>query len=456
MEGSQSRDEKSLQRLQLLEDCFFDPRSELNIDGMLDTIQALVMDCDHAALRRMKNIDAFLQKYEKAAAKIINCRMKVEDFSIIKTIGRGAFGEVQLVRHKSSKQVYAMKVLSKFEMIKRSDCAFFWEERHIMAYNNSEWIVQLHFAFQDARYLYMVMEYMPGGDLVNMMNNSLDVLESWAQFYCAEVVLAVDTIHTMGFVHRDIKPDNMLLDMRGHLKLADFGTCMRMDKNGLVRSEIAVGTPDYLSPEVLQSPDGVGLYGRECDWWSVGVVLYELLAGKLGKQGDLSCRSPSQIVVTLWYIQFTILAVVCPGETPFYAESLVGTYGNIMDYKSSLQFPDDIEFSQEAKDLICSFLKDRTERLGRNGVEEIKRHPFFKNDQWTFDNIQESSERETNNNMAATGVPPIVPELSGDDDASNFMEIEKDISTNENFPPTKTFAANHLPFIGFTYSKDYE
>lgn len=112
--------------------------------------------------------------------------------------------------------------------IKRSDSAFFWEERDIMAHANSQWIVQLHFAFQDQKYLYMVMDYMPGGDLVNLMSN-YDVPEKWAKFYCAEVVLALDAIHLMGFVHRDVKPDNMLLDKYGHLKLADFGTCMRMD-----------------------------------------------------------------------------------------------------------------------------------------------------------------------------------------------------------------------------------
>lgn len=223
-----------------------------------------------------------------------------------------------------------------------------------MAYANSDWIVKLHQAFQDDRYLYMLMDYMPGGDLVNLMSN-YDVPEKWAKFYCAEVVLAVDTIHSMGFVHRDVKPDNMLLDKNGHVKLADFGTCMKMDADGLVRSDTAVGTPDYISPEVLKSQGGEGLYGRECDWWSVGVFLYEMLIG----------------------------------DTPFYADSLVGTYGKIMDHKNALNFPDDIDISKEAKHLICSFLTDRSQRLGRTGVKEIMCHPFFRNDQFTFENIRE-------------------------------------------------------------------
>ncbi|KFM72131.1 Rho-associated protein kinase 1, partial [Stegodyphus mimosarum] len=313
------------QRLLQLESRLIEVKSEINVDGLLDTVQALYLDCDHPALRRMKNVESFLQRYERSANVIVTCRMKPEDFTVIKTIGRGAFGEVQLVRRKSTKHVYAMKLLSKFEMIKRSDSAFFWEERFIMANANSEWIVKLHFAFQDHKYLYMVMDYMPGGDLVNLMSN-YDVPEKWARFFCAEVVLAVDAIHAMGFVHRDVKPDNMLLDKHGHLKLADFGTCMRMGPDGLVRSDTAVGTPDYISPEVLKSQGGEGLYGHECDWWSVGVFLYEMLIG----------------------------------DTPFYAESLVGTYGKIMDHKNSLSFPDDVEISPEAKNLICSFLTERT------------------------------------------------------------------------------------------------
>ena len=111
------------------------------------------------------------------------------------------------------------------------------------------------------RYLYMVMDYMPGGDLVNLMSN-YEVPLKWAMFYTAEVVLALDAIHSMGFVHRDVKPDNMLLDASGHLKLADFGTCMKMGADGMVRSETAVGTPDYISPEVLRSQGGMGEYGE--------------------------------------------------------------------------------------------------------------------------------------------------------------------------------------------------
>ena len=141
-----------------------------------------------------------------------------------------------------------------------------------MAFADSEWIVKLHYAFQDHRFLYMVMEYLPGGDLVGLMT-STDISEEWARFYTAELVLAVDTVHRMGYIHRDVKPDNMLIGKDGHVKLADFGTCVPMLRDGRVRCSTAVGTPDYISPEVLKSQGTEGVYGREVDWWSVGVFL---------------------------------------------------------------------------------------------------------------------------------------------------------------------------------------
>uniref|UniRef100_A0A674MUX9 non-specific serine/threonine protein kinase n=1 Tax=Takifugu rubripes TaxID=31033 RepID=A0A674MUX9_TAKRU len=371
-----------------------------------DGLDALVYDLDFPALRKNKSIDNFLNRYKETINKIRDLRMKAEDYEVVKVIGRGAFGEVQLVRHKFTSKVYAMKLLSKFEMIKRSDSAFFWEERDIMAFADSSWVVQLFCSsFHHDRYLYMVMEYMPGGDLVNLMSN-YDVPEKWARFYTAEVVLALDGIHSMGFIHRDVKPDNMLLDKTGHLKLADFGTCMKMNKDGMVRCDTAVGTPDYISPEVLKSQGGDGYYGRECDWWSVGVFLYEMLVG----------------------------------DTPFYADSLVGTYSKIMNHKNALTFPDDSDISNDAKNLICAFLTDREVRLGRNGVDEIKRHPFFKNDQWTWENIRDTA-------------APVVPELSSDIDTSNFDDIEEDRGEEETFPVPKAFVGNQLPFVGFTYYK---
>lgn len=146
----------------------------------------------------------------------------------------------------------------------------------------------------------------------------------------------------------------MLISANGHIKLADFGTCIRMNKDCLVRCSMAVGTPDYISPEVLRSQGGEGVYGREVDWWAVGVFIYEMLFG----------------------------------ETPFYAESLVQTYSKIMDHTKQLKFPGDVKVSNSAKDIIRSFLSEPNVRLGRDGISEIRGHAFFKNTGWTFDTIQ--------------------------------------------------------------------
>ncbi|KAK6051785.1 kinase domain protein, partial [Cooperia oncophora] len=381
-----------------------DPRSPLNIESLLDAITALLIDCKIPSLMRIKSIDSFITRYQQVIEQVSQHRLKGSDFRLLKVIGRGAFGEVQLVRHTQTNCVYAMKLLNKDDMIKRSDSAFFWEERDIMAHANSDWIVRLHYAFQDQRYLYMVMEYMPGGDLVNLMT-TYDVPEKWTRFYAAELVEALAALHSMGYIHRDVKPDNMLISRSGHIKLADFGTCVKMNKNGVIKCSTAVGTPDYIAPEILQNQGKEAEFGTEVDWWAVGVFIYEMLIG----------------------------------ETPFFAEALVSTYSNIMDHKNSLRFPDEPAISAHAKDLIRKFLSSADVRLGKS-VDAIRAHPFFKNDEWTFETLRNAT-------------PPVIPELKGDDDTTHFEDIEAK-PMNESFQLPKTFIGNQLPFIGFTYSNE--
>lgn len=324
--------------------------------------------------------------YQKESNYIRRSRAKMDKsmFTRLKKIGVGAFGEVTLVRKEDTNQLYAMKTLSKEDVLKRKQVAHVKAERDILAEADNEWVVKLYYSFQDKDNLYFVMDYIPGGDLMSLLIKFGVFKEPLARFYVAELVLAVESVHKLGFIHRDIKPDNVLIDRDGHIKLTDFGLCTgfrwthnskyyqrngehtrqdsmdpdrtwstechcnsgtkplerrRKKEHQRCLAQSLVGTPNYIAPEVLARTG----YGQSCDWWSVGVILYEMLVG----------------------------------QPPFLANSPSETQYKVLNWETTLQIPKGAKLSAESTDLILKLCCGADRRLGRSGAEEIKAHPFF-------------------------------------------------------------------------------
>ncbi|XP_037071706.1 citron Rho-interacting kinase-like [Pollicipes pollicipes] len=261
-----------------------------------------------------------------------------------------------------------MKTLRKQDTLAQTGVMFYEEERDIMTEAVSPWITALHYAFQDSQLLYLVMDFHPGGDLMTLLDRFDGVLEEeTARFYLAEIALALHDLHAMGYVHRDVKPENVLLDRCGHVKLADFGSA------------------------------------KDCDYWSLGVVAFEMLTGR----------------------------------TPFSDDKLGSTYNNIQQHKKHLVRPSEPALSDAAWSLIAGLLTDNNRRLAH---ADVLQHAFFTSVDW--------------NNIANT-VPPFIPTVNGVDDTSNFDEVspEPPSPSLDSLLSQQKFSGRELPFIGFTFTK---
>lgn len=401
-----------------------------------------------------------LGKKESQFLRLRRTKLSLEDFITVKVIGKGAFGEVRLVQKKDTGKIYAMKTLLKAEMYKKDQLAHVKAERDVLAGSDSPWVVSLYYSFQDAVNLYLIMEFLPGGDLMTMLIRWQIFTEDITRFYMAECVLAIETIHKLGFIHRDVKPDNILIDIRGHIKLSDFGLSTGFHKTHdlnyykkLLEKENAylqlalkngqrnlvtvdaihltmtnrqqmqtwrksrrlmaystVGTPDYIAPEIFIHQG----YGQECDWWSLGAIMFECLIG--------------------W--------------PPFCSETPHETYRKIISWQESLVIPEDIHLLPEAEDLIRSLLTSSDRRLGRHGgASEIKQHPFFRGVDW--DTIRRVD-------------APFIPKLRSITDTRFFPTDElEDVPDSPAMSQAQQQQVGKnvkedLPFIGYTYLRfDY-
>ena len=377
-------------------------------------------------------------------------KISIFDFEPLKIIGKGAFGEVRVCKYIPNGDIVAIKKMKKEEMHKKNQVLHVRAERDVLSEAKNEWIVDLKFSFQDQHYLYLGMEFLPGGDLMSLLM-ARDILpENDAKFYAAEIVLAIESVHKLDCIHRDLKPDNVLIDANGHVKLSDFGLSKKLDlklidnndlknnynnmnnnnyrggaknnlsyaqqfsqfksmKNSKKRRAFAfstVGTPDYIAPEVIRQKG----YGQEIDWWSLGVIMFEMMIG----------------------------------YPPFFSESSTETCKKILDWKNTLNIRPEANISKEAEDILRKLINDPEVRLGTNGADEIKNHPFFKGIDW--------------NHIKETLTPPFIPELKNNYDTKYFDEFEEDEPfypiNNDNNSKGKKYQKKDMCFVDFTYNRE--
>ncbi|KAI9345005.1 kinase-like domain-containing protein [Obelidium mucronatum] len=295
-----------------------------------------------AAAARQEKRNAGLSAYEiSAPPSTPNLkRYCLDDFHIVRRVGRGGFAIVFLVRMKQSTgRYFALKAIRKAEVVKLKQEKQIVNEKEILIRMKHNFIVELFHTFQDTHYLYMIMEYIDGGDLFSYLRKVQKFGDEDSKFYAAEVLMSLQYLHGENVIFRDLKPENILLDMTGHVKLADFGFAKVV--TGTTKS--FCGTPDYIAREIVMNRP----YNKMVDWWSFGVLIFELVSGK----------------------------------TPFQSESPDGIYDNIEHCKITWNGL----IKGNCKDIVGRLLeKDPEKRLGANGDgAEIRAHPWFKTIKWS-------------------------------------------------------------------------
>ncbi|KAF9330494.1 hypothetical protein BG006_006549 [Podila minutissima] len=330
--------------------------------------------------------------------------LSTADFDILRVLGIGSFGKVYQVRKKDTGRIYAMKVLNKKQIIEQKQVEHTIAERNVLVQAlQSPFIVGLKFSFQTPTKLYLVQDFMNGGELFFHMQNEGTFSEARARFYTAELVLALEHLHSCNVVYRDLKPENILLSSQGHIVLVDFGLC-KQNVTEDERTHTFCGTTEYLAPEIVK---GTG-YGKAVDWWSLGVLLYEML---VGASPFVDTRTEG----TYHKILHQPVIFPSPGQPRHYHHTVLKeTSHKRQSTDADLGSKNGIGISHNAQDLIQRFLdKNSKTRLGSgNGVEAvaaIKAHPFFKG--IDFERLQ-----------TRDVTPPFQPHVGvmGDLDVSNF------------------------------------
>ncbi|XP_066857481.1 microtubule-associated serine/threonine-protein kinase 2 isoform X3 [Anser cygnoides] len=324
-----------------------------------------------------------------------------EEFETIKLISNGAYGAVYLVRHKTTRQRFAMKKINKQNLILRNQIQQAFVERDILTFAENPFVVSMFCSFETKRHLCMVMEYVEGGDCATLLKNIGALPVDMARMYFAETVLALEYLHNYGIVHRDLKPDNLLITSMGHIKLTDFGLSkiglmslttnlyeghIEKDTREFLDKQVC-GTPEYIAPEVILRQG----YGKPVDWWAMGVILYEFLVGCV----------------------------------PFFGDTPEELFGQVISDEIAWPEGDDA-LPPDAQDLISKLLRQNPlERMGTGSAFEVKQHRFFKDLDW---------------NGLLRQKAEFIPQLESEDDTSYFdtrseryqhLDSEEEEDTND-------------------------